>query len=366
MDAEELNTAANKAYQAGKLQDALALYTNAIQAQPDCAKYLCNRAAVHLQLREHDRAQADASAALAIDPRNLKALLRRALAWEALGEFVKAHDDLRNLLDTDVDVVRERGALSASMSKLALTTLGNVKSAIRALRAQQPESAQGLCHAGQSLRLNFRESLPAAIPADCWTGVSLCTTNEFGLFRQGTLPGVQPPLVECSLAGGSSHLCELQLRKGALRLDSRGRVDFEFKLKPVICQDPGSVLRICLRVDASGILAVLSLPIRVLAAGDEVEVSEMDEDGVSCCRELVVPGLPHGIILKESPGQVGIGGKMWDAGVAMCEYLAACLLYTSDAADEEDSVDLGGRRIIKKKNKEKRDGYEEVSIVQDT
>eukprot|EP00658_Telonema_sp_P-2_P027371 TRINITY_DN21145_c0_g1_i1.p1 TRINITY_DN21145_c0_g1~~TRINITY_DN21145_c0_g1_i1.p1 ORF type:complete len:309 (-),score=58.06 TRINITY_DN21145_c0_g1_i1:32-958(-) len=27
-----------------------------------------------------------------------------------------------------------------------------------------------------------------------------------------------------------------------------------------------------------------------------------------------------------------------------------CLLYTSDAADEEDSVDLGGRRIIKKKN----------------
>src|SRR5664279_3729791 len=28
---------------------------------------------------------------------------------------------------------------------------------------------------------------------------------------------------------------------------------------------------------------------------------------------------------------------------------SCCLLYTSDAADEEDSVDLGGRRIIKKK-----------------
>src|SRR5665648_837397 len=28
--------------------------------------------------------------------------------------------------------------------------------------------------------------------------------------------------------------------------------------------------------------------------------------------------------------------------------VATCLLYTSDAADEEDSVDLGGRRIIKK------------------
>eukprot|EP00658_Telonema_sp_P-2_P039315 TRINITY_DN2812_c0_g1_i6.p1 TRINITY_DN2812_c0_g1~~TRINITY_DN2812_c0_g1_i6.p1 ORF type:complete len:100 (+),score=6.71 TRINITY_DN2812_c0_g1_i6:221-520(+) len=30
-------------------------------------------------------------------------------------------------------------------------------------------------------------------------------------------------------------------------------------------------------------------------------------------------------------------------------HICTCLLYTSDAADEEDSVDLGGRRIIKKK-----------------
>ena len=31
-------------------------------------------------------------------------------------------------------------------------------------------------------------------------------------------------------------------------------------------------------------------------------------------------------------------------------HLFRCLLYTSDAADERSSVDLGGRRIIKKKN----------------
>ena len=29
-----------------------------------------------------------------------------------------------------------------------------------------------------------------------------------------------------------------------------------------------------------------------------------------------------------------------------------CLLYTSDAADERSSVDLGGRRIIKKKKRQ--------------
>ena len=30
-------------------------------------------------------------------------------------------------------------------------------------------------------------------------------------------------------------------------------------------------------------------------------------------------------------------------------YISSCLLYTSDAADERSSVDLGGRRIINKK-----------------
>src|SRR5665648_1274797 len=42
----------------------------------------------------------------------------------------------------------------------------------------------------------------------------------------------------------------------------------------------------------------------------------------------------------QSPEQIYQG---LSAGVVIC------LLYTSDAADEEDSVDLGGRRIIKKK-----------------
>eukprot|EP00658_Telonema_sp_P-2_P055871 TRINITY_DN443_c0_g1_i20.p4 TRINITY_DN443_c0_g1~~TRINITY_DN443_c0_g1_i20.p4 ORF type:complete len:107 (+),score=15.92 TRINITY_DN443_c0_g1_i20:933-1253(+) len=37
------------------------------------------------------------------------------------------------------------------------------------------------------------------------------------------------------------------------------------------------------------------------------------------------------------------------AGPVLC--VDTCLLYTSDAADEEDSGDLGGRRMIKKKRK---------------
>ena len=38
--------------------------------------------------------------------------------------------------------------------------------------------------------------------------------------------------------------------------------------------------------------------------------------------------------------------------LALEQQLVACLLYTSDAADERSSVDLGGRRIIKKKHRD--------------
>ena len=55
-------------------------------------------------------------------------------------------------------------------------------------------------------------------------------------------------------------------------------------------------------------------------------------------------------------------GNMHTTGVSLSEsfifsskgdIVYICLLYTSDAADERSSVDLGGRGIIKKKNKKK-------------
>ena len=59
---------------------------------------------------------------------------------------------------------------------------------------------------------------------------------------------------------------------------------------------------------------------------------------------------------------VGLGFKVpdpraWDAPHNVLDVVLvnakSCLLYTSDAADERSSVDLGGRRIIKKKKKAK-------------
>ena len=47
---------------------------------------------------------------------------------------------------------------------------------------------------------------------------------------------------------------------------------------------------------------------------------------------------------------LGDSGVVWGLGVlGWWGGRTSCLLYTSDAADERSSVDLGGRRIIKKK-----------------
>ena len=60
-------------------------------------------------------------------------------------------------------------------------------------------------------------------------------------------------------------------------------------------------------------------------------------------KNSVEPALAFGVqkVIAETPGAVA--KRLTD--------FFSCLLYTSDAADERSSVDLGGRRIIKKKKR---------------
>eukprot|EP00658_Telonema_sp_P-2_P079567 TRINITY_DN7719_c0_g1_i16.p1 TRINITY_DN7719_c0_g1~~TRINITY_DN7719_c0_g1_i16.p1 ORF type:complete len:117 (-),score=32.78 TRINITY_DN7719_c0_g1_i16:43-393(-) len=70
---------------------------------------------------------------------------------------------------------------------------------------------------------------------------------------------------------------------------------------------------------------------------------------------LGIDGIEHniGLVLDLSRRPPLPGLKQHSFHVHAVQHSMACLLYTSDAADEEDSVDLGGRRIIKKKKKKK-------------
>ena len=66
------------------------------------------------------------------------------------------------------------------------------------------------------------------------------------------------------------------------------------------------------------------------------------------------------LVLSPELEQLGLfkAGEFWAATEEKGQSgnVGACLLYTSDAADELDGVDLGGRRIIKKKFFQAEDG----------
>ena len=57
-----------------------------------------------------------------------------------------------------------------------------------------------------------------------------------------------------------------------------------------------------------------------------------------------------------------VAGVLVEPGYGLLRRNHCCLLYTSDAADERSSVDLGGRRIIKKKNILEHDVWLEVAM----
>ena len=72
-----------------------------------------------------------------------------------------------------------------------------------------------------------------------------------------------------------------------------------------------------------------------------------------CIRDSVVA--KHNL-MKQPFVVVNKSGGAGAEGFLDVKNAKGCLLYTSDAADERSSVDLGGRRIIKKKkNKNEED-----------
>ena len=72
-------------------------------------------------------------------------------------------------------------------------------------------------------------------------------------------------------------------------------------------------------------------------------------------RQVPVQQAAAQLVLLEAPDAVEAPAQILQRIAQMghfpIEQGADCLLYTSDAADERSSVDLGGRRIIKKKKK---------------
>lgn len=103
---EMLKEEANKLFKAARFEEAIEKYTQAANAVEDKASplyltILNNRAACHQQLSNFPAVVEDTSHVLEHDPSNVKALLRRGLAFEGLERYRSALADIRAVLAID-------------------------------------------------------------------------------------------------------------------------------------------------------------------------------------------------------------------------------------------------------------------------
>src|SRR5665648_1249109 len=102
-------------------------------------------------------------------------------------------------------------------------------------------------------------------------------------------------------------------------------------------------------------LPATDFPMRRDLPSKEPEIlKEWEDDNIYNKVQNARTGRPK-FILHDGPpyanGDIHLGHAINKILKDIVVKYKTCLLYTSDAADEEDSVDIGGRRIIKKKKK---------------
>ncbi|RNF02654.1 stress-inducible protein STI1-like [Trypanosoma rangeli] len=94
---DEAKNIGNSLFAAGNFERAMLFYSRAIELSPEGnaekANYYANRAACHQQTRNYHLVINDCDKALVINPTHVKALLRRAIAYEGLESWSKALND---------------------------------------------------------------------------------------------------------------------------------------------------------------------------------------------------------------------------------------------------------------------------------
>ncbi|CAG8489903.1 6181_t:CDS:2 [Paraglomus occultum] len=99
--AESVKNAANDEYKAGHYQEAVRLYTQAIEMDVSNPTYYSNRAAARMMLKQTEQALADCKQALALDPNLLKALMRAGKCNFLLGNLSEAQHMYATALNID-------------------------------------------------------------------------------------------------------------------------------------------------------------------------------------------------------------------------------------------------------------------------
>jgi len=151
--ARELKSRGNVHFQRKEWESAILCYTGAIDTvvnedstdpPSEAATFYANRAACHAKLNEHSDVIDDCTAALGLQPDYAKAMLRRALAREALEQPTEALEDAKKALELD------------STSKEAAAAVPRLERASAAKLEKQKEEMMGqLKTLGNSFLSNF-------------------------------------------------------------------------------------------------------------------------------------------------------------------------------------------------------------------
>ena len=348
--AEGHNADANALFRSKLYDEAAGAYSRAVAAvevhaqritaaEAPLCKYLCNRAAAFLAAGYHSEALKDCDVALSLSPDLDKAVLRRALAREALGKLDGALADAQILLG--------RTTYGSALHARALDLKRRVDRLLwHAARDTESASnrSEHLFTSDQTLRLNFRTPPPGAVAVGDFFEVAVFVANEFGLFGAKAFQEQKSPvLLDVSAIGHSLPTLRLETRGGPhVALDSHGRANFYLRFlladgdRAELARDVknaedegGSVhtssvtVSLCSGhvVTGRGVVAVASLPIRLLREGAIMDPFSAGMAGCWSGRPVTFAGLDVSIIILECPDH-GIPGKVWDGGFILAEYLS--------------------------------------------
>jgi len=120
----------------GKFKESIGLFTKAFEEGDESIMLLLSRGAAYIRMEDFDRAIADFSSALKLDPHNERASYYRGLAYLNKGNFEKAADDLNRAIALNPE--RGTAFLARGLSK---AELGREEEAINDFKAAVAHSA---------------------------------------------------------------------------------------------------------------------------------------------------------------------------------------------------------------------------------
>lgn len=187
------------------------------------------------------------------------------------------------------------------------------------------------------------------MPLGEFVDVTVNIGNEFGLYRRDYVQPGERIFLHCTLRNNADAAFKLVFHAasddvgessestarddGRLTLNDRGKAVFRVAViaaseaaeEATLVPRANLALQVTVHADSRAswdLFPVVSLPFDVVASGAALEEADMNDLGVHCCRPVEMEGVDREILLAESPGNLGIGGKLWDSCLVMTRYLA--------------------------------------------